>query len=287
MKKNIRSELFFLKQYGFNDNTLQKLFLSKVDPLEYIFKKNQNYLQDLEINLSDIEIELAGNYKKYIRFKNNLFLKDNFLNDKESKIFFKYDMNKVTKIIPAKNMPLFIYTKGDTSLLDSDRIRVAIIGSRKPSNKSINITGIITQKFVNKNFVIVSGLAKGIDTISHKTTLLNNGKTIAILPTNFNKIYPSDNNELANEIRNKGLLMTAIGPNENTYKSNFLNRNKYIANISDIVVVIETNIKSGTMNTIRNASEAGKKILYIDQENEIINSMINELGGELINDFNI
>lgn len=196
-------------------------------------------------------------------------------------------MNKVTKLIPAKNMPLFIYTKGDISLLDSDRIRVAIIGSRKPSNKSINITVIITQKFVNKNFVIVSGLAKGIDTISHKTTLLNNGKTIAVLPTNFNKIYPSDNNELANEIRNKGLLMTAIGPNENTYKSNFLNRNNYIANISDIVVVIETNIKSGTMNTIRNASEAGKKILYIDQEDEIINSMINELGGELINDFNI
>lgn len=287
MKNNTRSELFFLKQYGFNENTLKKLFLSKVNPLEYLFKKSPKDLQEIGIKFTNLEIELASNYEKYIRFKNNLFLKDNFINDKKSKIFFKYEMNKVTKLIPAKNMPLFIYTKGDTSLLDSDRIRVAIIGSRKPSNKSINITVIITQKFVNKNFVIVSGLAKGIDTISHKTTLLNNGKTIAVLPTNFNKIYPSDNNELANEIRNKGLLMTAIGPNENTYKSNFLNRNNYIANISDIVVVIETNIKSGTMNTIRNASEAGKKILYIDQEDEIINSMINELGGELINDFNI
>lgn len=285
MKKNIRSELFFLKQFGFNNTTLQKIFLSEVDPIDFIFKKNHEELFEIGIIFNEKEINLASDYQNYIDFKKQLFLKDHFIKDKNSKIFFKYDINKVTKIIPANIMPLFIYTKGDTSLLDSDRNRVAIIGTRKPSNKSINIARIITQKYVEKKSIIVSGLAEGIDTISHKTTLINNGKTIAVLPTNFNKIYPVSNNGLAKEIIQNGLLMTSIGPNENTYRSSFLDRNKYLANISDIIVVIETNIKSGTMNTIRNASNAGKKILYINQENVIINNMINDLGGEMINEY--
>ncbi len=79
-------------------------------------------------------------------------------------------------------------------------------------------------------------------------------------------------------------MLTSIGPNENTYKSSFLDRNKYIANISDIVVVTETNLKSGTMNTIRSASIAGKKILFVNQGDNLINNKIYEFGGEMIDD---
>lgn len=79
-------------------------------------------------------------------------------------------------------------------------------------------------------------------------------------------------------------MVTSIGPKENTYKSSFLDRNQYLANISDIVVVTETNLKSGTMNTIRNASEASKKILFVDQEDELINNKIRGFGGEMLND---
>lgn len=199
-------------------------------------------------------------------------------------MYFKYDVNEMTELIPEKIMPLFMYSKGDISLLEVNQKRVAIVGTRHPSPKAIAITKKLTRKFVEDNYVIVSGLAKGIDTISHETAIVHKGKTIAVLPTNFNKIYPKENQELAKKILDGGLLVTSIGPKENTYKSSFLDRNQYLANISDIVVVTETNLKSGTMNTIRNASEASKKILFVDQEDELINNKIRGFGGEMLND---
>ncbi|SME54099.1 hypothetical protein BACERE00221_05629 [Bacillus paranthracis] len=238
----------------------------------------------MDNKFTDKDRKLAENYYKYRDFKIDLFKEDEFLRDSISKMYFKYDKNEMTELIPEKIMPLFMYSKGDISLLEVNQKRVAIVGTRHPSQKAIAITKKLTRKFVEDNYVIVSGLAKGIDTISHETAIVHKGKTIAVLPTNFNKIYPRENQELAKKILDGGLLVTSIGPKENTYKSSFLDRNQYLANISDIVVVTETNLKSGTMNTIRNASEASKKILFVDQEDELINNKIRGFGGEMLND---
>ncbi|EJP1864359.1 DNA-processing protein DprA, partial [Listeria monocytogenes] len=240
----------------------------------------------LETLFSEKEKKISNDFFAYEDFKKNLFVNEAFLvKNNENRIFFKYDVNEITEIVPEKIIPLFIYCKGDTSLLKKDRKRIAIIGTRNPSKKTIEITRKLTQKFVNEDFIIVSGLAEGTDTIAHETALINNGKTIAILPTNFNNIYPKSNKKLSDKILESGLLLTAIGPKENTYKSSFLERNQYVANVSDVVLVTETNLKSGTMNTIRNASEAEKKILFVDQNNESINKKIIEFGGEMLSDY--
>lgn len=284
MSENIRSELFFLKQFGFNNTLLQYIFLLGIDPIQAIFNRKYKTDAELEGKFTDKERKLAESFDEYRRFKINLFKNEEMLEkNSKNKIYFKYDINEVTELIPEKIMPLFMYSKGDISLLEGNKKRVAIVGTRQPSKKAIAITEKLTKKFVEDNYVIVSGLAEGIDTISHETAIINKGKTIAILPTNFKKIYPKKNQELANKILNDGLLLTSIGPKENTYKSSFLERNQYVANISDIVVVTETNLKSGTMNTIRNASEANKKILFVDQENEIVNNKIFKFGGEMLN----
>ncbi|PRT14062.1 DNA processing protein DprA [Bacillus toyonensis] len=284
MVENIRSELFFLQQFGFNNTLLQDIFLLRVDPIKIIFNSGYKIYAELDSKFTDKDRKLAENHYKYRKFKSDLFKEDAFLRDSISKIYFKYDVNEITELLPEKIMPLFMYSKGDISLLEVNQKRVAIVGTRHPSHKAIAITKKLTRKFVEDNYVIVSGLAKGIDTISHETAIFHKGKTIAVLPTNFNKIYPKENQELAQKILDEGLLVTSIGPKENTYKSSFLDRNQYLANISDIVVVTETNLKSGTMNTIRNASEAGKKILFVDQKDELINNKIRGFGGEMLND---
>jgi DNA processing protein len=284
MTKKIRSNLFFLKQFGFNESLLQAIFQLRLDPIESIFNNENEMIMEIESKFTDKDRELARDYQKYKNFKSELFNTEAFLKDGNSKIYFKYDQNELTPLIPEKIMPLFMYSKGDVSQLSLDRKRVAIVGTRKPSEKSIELTKKITQEYVRNNYIIVSGLAEGIDTVSHEITLSLGGKTIAVLPTNFNKIYPKENQDLANLISEEGLLLTAIGPKENTYKSSFLDRNKYVANISDLVIVIETNLKSGTMNTIRNAYEANKKILFVDQGEEAINKKILEFGGEMLND---
>lgn len=282
MSKFIRSDLFFLHQFGFSSKLLEKIYLQNLDPIKIIFNKNSanNNLKEL---FTEKDLNLSTKYNEYNNFKKNLYFKDDFFkNKKQNKIYFKYDENAITSLIPSNIMPLFLYAKGDISLLSKKHKRVAIIGTREPTENSINITEKVTRKFIDDEYIIVSGLANGIDSISHRTTINHQGKTIAVLPTNFHNIYPKNNKRLFLDILEKGLALTSIGPNENTYKSSFLDRNKYIANICDIIVVIETNLKSGTMNTIKNASQANKKILFIDQKDATINNKLYGFGGEML-----
>lgn len=283
MGQNIRSELFFLKQFGFSDRLLEAVYLSGALPMDILFSEETITMKD-DFFFTEKDKELSKKQRKYKEFKMDFYNKETFLKkDEKNKIFFKYDINKISELIPNNKLPLFMYSIGNENLLDKSSKRVAIIGTRKPTESAINITKKITEKYIVEGYIIVSGLAEGIDTVSHETAILNLGETIAVLPTNFKSIYPKSNKELATKILNKGLLLTSIGPRENTYKSSFLDRNGYVANISDVIIVVETNLKSGTMNTIRKASEAKKKIFYIEQDDIQVNNQLKEYGGIPLN----
>lgn len=282
MNVNSKSELLFLKQFGFSSKLLESIFLSEYSPITAIFDANSPERFYIDSYLTEKDSRLSLLYSEYIIFKEELFKKDDlFKKNGLNKIYFKYDKNLVTELIPEEIMPLFMYSKGNIGLLDSNRKRVAIVGTRKPTKTAVGDTIAICKNFVAKNYVIVSGLAEGIDTFAHTATLSCKGDTIAVLPTNFNTIYPKMNVKLASTILREGLLISAIGPAENTFKTSFLERNQYVASISDIVFVIETNIRSGTMNTIRNANKLGKKILYLRQADDSINEILKDMGGEL------
>lgn len=281
MSSNIKSELFFLKQFGFSNRLLEEIYLSEKAPLSIVFSKNEQIYKKFEFSKKDRK--LSGYIEEYYKFKPKFFKEEEFLKkNSTNKIYFKYDKTLLNDLIPPKKMPLFMYSKGSINLLEKGVKRVAIVGTRKPTEKSVYVTKKIVEKYIKDNYVIVSGLAEGIDTISHEAAVSQLGKTIAVLPTNFKKIYPKENKKLAEDILKKGLLLTAIGPNEHTFKSNFLDRNQYVANICDFIIVIETSLKSGTMNTIRNASEAGKKIFYVEQEEFAVNEKIKGYGGVMI-----
>lgn len=282
MSNNIRAELFFLKQFGFSSKLLDMIYLHSESPLQVIFSDNKLLYKRFKFSRKDVE--LSKYFEQYLEFKHELFLNEDILRKNENnKLYFKYDENIVSELIPLEKRPLFMYCKGNNDLLNSRYKRVAIVGTRNPSEKSIQVTSQIVKKYVDNNFTVVSGLAEGIDTVTHKSTLMNKGRTIAVLPTNFSEIYPKSNRYLVDEILESGLLMTSIGPREHTYKSSFLDRNTYVANISDIIIVIETNLNSGTMNTIRKASDANKEILYIEQEDTEVNEKIKSYGGVILN----
>lgn len=281
MSSNIKSELFFLRQFGFSNRLLEEIYLSEKAPLSVVFSKNEQIYKKFKFSKKDRE--LSEYIEEYYKFKPNFFKEEEFLKKNSiNKIYFKYDKTLLNDLIPQKKMPLFMYSKGSINLLEEGVKRVAIVGTRKPTEESVYVTKKIVEKYIKDDYVIVSGLAEGIDTISHEAAVSQLGRTIAVLPTNFKKIYPKENKKLAEDILKKGLLLTAIGPNEHTFKSNFLDRNQYVANICDFIIVIETSLKSGTMNTIRNASEAGKKIFYLEQEEFAVNEKIKSYGGVMI-----
>lgn len=124
--------------------------------------------------------------------------------------FPKYKVEvKVKGEVKSSDKPVLLTYKGDLKLLDEKLLKIAVIGLQNPCEKIKDLEEKITAKMLQKDAVIVSGLAKGCDTIAHECALKKSGATIAILPSTLRKILPSSNAELAREIvANGGLLIS-------------------------------------------------------------------------------
>lgn len=180
--------------------------------------------------------------------------------------------------------PFVLFYKGNISLLHDSNKKIAVIGSRENSDYGKKNTEYICNGLVKENITVVSGLAKGIDSLSHKICLESNGNTIAVIGNGLNVFYPKENESLYKEIAEKGLIISEYPPNIMPTSTNFPKRNRILAGISDGIVVIEAKEKSGTMNTVSHALENGKPIFCIPERNNN-NSGCNKLikeGAKLI-----
>lgn len=157
--------------------------------------------------------------------------------------------------------PTLLYGKGDISLLKSRKI--AIIGSRRATNYTEKALQQIVPPLVEKNFVIVSGLAKGADAMAHRITMRFGGKTIGILGNGLFHFYPKENTELALEIEKNHLIISEFPPYVGPKRWHFPLRNRIISGISECVVVTEASVKSGTIITTDHALDHGKDIFVV------------------------
>ena len=158
--------------------------------------------------------------------------------------------------------PFVIYYKGDKSLMDKDCF--AVVGTRHLTSYGKMATEKFTKGLVEAGFVIVSGLASGIDTIAHRTTLDMGGKTIAVLANGLDQIYPPTNTALAREIVEKGgLIISETRPYRKAESFLFPIRNRIIAGLSRGVLITEAQEKSGAMHTKNYALEYGKDVFAV------------------------
>lgn len=170
-----------------------------------------------------------------------------------------------------KDHPPIIFAKGNIKLLTEDNL-IAIVGSRKALSESLNFTKEITKKFISQDFVIVSGLAEGIDTEAHKTAVENKGKTIAVLPSDLINIYPAKNKQLAQKILdNEGLLISEYPINSNMGKHNFIERDRIQSGLSLGVFVIESKEDGGTMQTASFCQKQERLLIVLNQDKDIPN----------------
>ena len=149
-----------------------------------------------------------------------------------------------------------LYYKGDLSLLDKPKI--AIVGTRKPSKYSKEITAKLS-KLLSKKYVIVSGGAMGIDAIAHK----NAKSTIMVSPAGIDIIYPKINKSLIENISQNHLLITEYDKGYIPRPYSFVQRNRIVVGISEFVIIIEADINSGSMRSFEIAKKLGKKVYII------------------------
>ncbi len=148
--------------------------------------------------------------------------------------------------IEEKFAPEKIYYKGPMQI-PLPCARVSIIGTRQPSEEGLLAAEEVSKILIEYNVVIVSGLAKGIDTIGHKTAIKNGGKTIAVIGTPLDKTYPKENTELQEEIMKNHLVISQYQVGHKTTRKDFVFRNRTMALISDASVIVEAGESSGSL----------------------------------------
>lgn len=161
--------------------------------------------------------------------------------------------------------PLVLYYKGDISLILKDHI-LAVVGSRESSQYGKECCEKLL-KGLKKDTVIVSGLAKGIDTYAHMAALKNGYKTIAVLGSGIDNIYPQNNRDLVDKIvENGGLILSEYPGDVEPQKDNFILRNRIIAGLSTGLLLVESYGRSGALNTSILALNYGRNIGCVPTE---------------------
>ena len=160
------------------------------------------------------------------------------------------------------NPPLKLYYKGNLDLLKEERL-IAVVGIRNPSSYGKLCCEYMVKKMSRANITIVSGFAKGIDSIAHKTSLLTDGKTIAVIASGLDIVYPASNLSLYREIEEKGLILSEYEAGVKPFKSNFPQRNRIIAGLSRGTIVVESKDRGGSLITADLALEFNRDVYAV------------------------
>ena len=218
----------------FNNATACEILGSLVNDVKSAFKKNavDGILADMQANGVSVVTWFSARYPNSLR-----------------------DINEP---------PYVLFCKGETALLNGRCL--SVVGTRKASSYGRRVAADFT-KILAEHFVIVSGLAYGIDSIAHETTLAEHGKTVAVLGSGILNVYPSSNERLADRIiETGGLVVSEYGLRAQPFTYRFPHRNRIVAGLSQGLLVCPAPLKSGTNSTVELALEQGKDIFAVPGE---------------------
>lgn len=181
-----------------------------------------------------------------------------------------YEINETDRLYPQKllqikDRPNKIYVVGNIELLNNKSI--AIVGSRISSTYGEYYAAKFAKEISKKGITIISGLAKGIDTVAHQNSKQEKGRTIAVLGCGFNHVYPKENEELFNEIiEDGGCIVSQYSPNTDINLKEVPFRNRIISALSDGVLIVEARHRSGSGVTAKYAFEQNKKVFCLPNQ---------------------
>jgi len=144
-----------------------------------------------------------------------------------------------------------------------DDVAFGVVGMRYPDDYGKQMCYKIAKELAEKGICIVSGMAKGVDAISHQAALDAGARTIAVLGTSLDRIYPAENKHLFNEIKEKGVVCSETLIGQKQVPANFIRRNRIISGLSRGVLVVQAGTKSGSLVTALNANEQNRDVFAV------------------------
>lgn len=239
---------------GMNDKKLDKL-IEYFGTAEKIYKADRIKLFSIYDDNTALDIYRSardGSMEKYI----------GELEKTGTEYISKFNKNFPDGLKNIDDKPIGIYYKG--TLPENNEVLISIIGSRRCTEYGKAVSLKIAGELAGCGMCIVSGLADGIDSYSSIGALKAKGKTIGVLGTSIDKCYPAANQSLYDEIIKKGgCIISEHAPYEKTHKYDFVYRNRIIAALSRILIVVEAEDKSGTFSTVDAALNYGKSVFAV------------------------
>lgn len=183
------------------------------------------------------------------------------------------------ELLDLNDAPKILYTAGSHELLAHRR--VSIVGTRSPSQYGEKVAREIGSHLARAGVCLVSGLARGIDSIVHRAALEAGGSTIAVLGTGVDVPYPASNRVLHRQIVQHGLVMSELPAGRHAFRGSFPRRNRLIAALSQVTIIVEAGRKSGALITAGHALELGRTVAAVPGQ---IDSPQSEGANELLRD---
>lgn len=166
-------------------------------------------------------------------------------------------------LLNIKNHPIIICARGNIDTLSKKS--VAIVGTRHSTASGMEFVSELAQSFAEHGYAIVSGMAMGTDASAHRGALKANGntQTIAVLAGGVDYIWPLENESLYYEILERGVVISEMPVGFQPKATNFVQRNRWVAGLSEFLILSEADMKSGSMTTARFAIEYGKRVFAV------------------------
>jgi len=156
------------------------------------------------------------------------------------------------------NPPKGLFIKG--SIIPKDAGAIAIVGTRTPTAYGIKQCEKISHELAKRGITIISGMARGIDSVAHRSAIKAGGRTIAVLGSGLNRIYPPENKKLYEDISKNGAVISEFASDTPPMPYNFPRRNRIISGMAIGVVVVEAAVRSGSLITANFALEQGRDV---------------------------
>ncbi len=232
--------------------------LLKYDPsLDSIYSLSHKTLESLltitkstaQIFLKDLHsIEIQSMLKQY--------------NEQNIHLITIFDQDYPNQLKQIFDPPWVLYAKGDLAILHEKK-QLSVVGTRLPTTYGYNCMEKLIIPLIEKEWCIISGMAEGIDTRAHQLAINNKGKTIAIIGSGFNYIYPKSNLKLVDMLIQEHLILSEYPPNTKPQRWHFPMRNRIISGMSRGTIVVEAKDRSGSLITADQALQQGREVFAV------------------------
>jgi DNA processing protein len=240
----------------------------KVGPVRYIFLVKHFGSPEKVLSVSKAELAelpdigpvIASSIKSKVDWKKAEEQLELLEKNKVQIVTFR-DENYPENLLSIYDPPPFLFVKGE--IRKEDRNAVAIVGCRSASLYGKRITERIGRELARRGITIVSGLARGIDSIGHLSALKENGRTLAVFGSGLDIIYPRENRKLTERIKPSGAILSEFFLGTKPEAPNFPRRNRVISGLSLGVVIVEAGTKSGALLTAHCALDQNREVFAI------------------------